>query len=181
MLHSGRSGFVGGAGFCGGWGVEGEIETDVFNLDANDPRDEVTFWLVWGSGWFGDLIAAGAHQLQNAGQVHMHPVLGHISRSADVCTAEAIQRVSIVRLMQSLAELSSPDGRAWCIGGDHASTTEIGRGCSKRFAASNQASKLDEETTKKVNGPVSVATVTRNKFMWPSVDDTTSATIAICF
>lgn len=114
MLQSGRLGFVSGSVLSRGWGVEGEIELDVSDADVHDPCSEAltSFRLMLRFDRRGDFIAAGAHELENAGEVQMRAVFRHFSGSADVCAAKAIQDVSIACLMQGLAELPGPDGRA---------------------------------------------------------------------
>lgn len=101
MLQSVRLGFVSGAVLSRGWGVKSEIEFDVSDADVHDPCGEALtgFRLMLRFDRCGDFIAAGAHELQDARQVQVGAVFGYVGRSADVCTAEALQRFTIRRVM----------------------------------------------------------------------------------
>ncbi len=101
MLQSGKLGFVSGAVPDRRRRIKSDIELDVSDSDVHDPCSEALpgFRLMLRFDRRGNFVATGSHELENAGQVQMHAVFRHFGRSADVCTAEAIQGIAVACMM----------------------------------------------------------------------------------
>lgn len=135
----------------------------------DEPGREAFLWLVLPRGRVGDVVAAGAHELQHARQVQAYAILRDLGRCADVCTAEASELALVPCVLESLVQFARAERRgagarvrgAGGFGG-HSSNTVMPKASSSLWLAAVKSWTVDAvlPIAKWLDAPLGVRTVT---------------------